>query len=288
MHIHVLDTYRHRISLVHRLDPRVKLALVVLFIVSAALTPDGAWPAYVLLAGLALGVALASQLGVGFVQRRAAVALPFALAAVTVVFSTPGRPMLALHVLGWEVTLTDAGLIRFVSILLRSWLSVQAAVILTASTPFPALLQAMRGLHLPKVLVAIVGFTYRYLFVIGDEALRLTRARAARSGVLGASAQCGQVSPKSELAQVPSKGGAPGQGGGSVLWRARVTGGMVGSLFLRTIERSERIYDAMLARGYDGEVRSLRPPVLRPRDVIVALTSVLALALIQILARLPW
>jgi cobalt/nickel transport system permease protein len=63
---------------------------------------------------------------------------------------------------------------------------------------------------------------------------------------------------------------------------------MVGSLFLRTIERSERIYDAMLARGYDGEVRSLRPPVLRPRDVIVALTSVLALALIQILARLPW
>jgi len=63
---------------------------------------------------------------------------------------------------------------------------------------------------------------------------------------------------------------------------------MVGSLFLRSLERSERIYDAMLARGYDGEVRSLRPSLLRPRDVVVALPIILALAAIQVLARLPW
>nr|HID13497.1 cobalt ECF transporter T component CbiQ [Anaerolineae bacterium] len=261
MHIHALDTYRPRASPIHHLDARVKLTLAVLFIVATALTPDGTWPAYVLLTGLALGVTVVSQLGMGFVQRRAAVALPFTLAAVTVVFSTPGRPLLATRVLGWELALTDAGLIRFVSILLKSWLSVQMAVVLTASTPFPALLQAMRGLRLPKVLVAIAGFTYRYAFVIGDEALRMMRARTCRSA-------------------------APdGRGGGSVFWRARVTGGMVGSLFLRSIERSERIYDAMLARGYDGEVRSLRPSVLRPCDILVALPLVLMLVAIQVLAR---
>ena len=264
MHIHVLDAYRHRASLVHDLDGRVKLALAVLFIVSTALTPDGAWLAYALLTALVLGVIVASQLGVGFVQRRAAVALPFALAAVTVVFSVPGRPLLAARILGRQLALTDAGLIRFVSILLKSWLSVQVAVVLTASTPFPALLQAMRSLRVPRVLVTIAGFTYRYLFVIGDEALRLMRARAARSSVLS-----------------PSKGGA------NVFWRARVTGGMVGSLFLRSLERSERIYDAMLARGYDGEVRSLRPPLLRSRDVVVASPIILALVAIQVLARLP-
>ena len=271
MHIHALDAYRHRASLVHDLDGRVKLALAVLFIVSTALTPDGAWLAYALLTALVLGVIVASRLGVGFVQRRAAVALPFALAAVTVVFSVPGRPLLAARILGRQLALTDAGLIRFVSILLKSWLSVQVAVVLTASTPFPALLQAMRSLRVPRVLVTIAGFTYRYLFVIGDEALRLMRARAARSSVLSL-----------------SKGGvARGRGGANVFWRARVTGGMVGSLFLRSLERSERIYDAMLARGYDGEVRSLRPPVLRPRDVVVALPIILALAAIQVLARLP-
>jgi cobalt/nickel transport system permease protein len=272
MHIHALDTYRPAASPVHHLDARVKLVLAVLFIVSTALTPDGAWPAYVLLVALALGVAVASQLGVGFVQRRAAVALPFALAAVTVVFSTPGRPLLAWQVLGQEVALTDAGLMRFASILLKSWVSVQVAVVLTTSTPFPILLQAMRSLGIPKVLVATAGFAYRYIFVIGDEALRMMGARAARSGVTSSS----------------NDGARDGRRGGSVLWRARVTGGMAGSLFLRSIERSERIYDAMLARGYDGESRSLRPPVLRLHDVLVACPFALALVAIQVLARWSW
>ena len=236
IHIHALDGYRAETSLIHRLDARVKLVVAMLFILATALTPDGTWLAYGLLVALLLGVIVISQLGLGFVQRRAAVALPFALAAVT-------------------------GLVRFVSILCKSWLSVQMAVVLTASTRFPALLQAMRSLRLPKILVSIIGFTYRYIFVIGDEALRLMRARVARSGALD------------------------GRGGGSLFWRARVTGGMAGSLFLRSIERSERIYDAMLARGYDGEVRSLRPPVLQLRDVFVALPFVLVLVVIQVLAR---
>lgn len=261
IHIHALDGYRARASLVHQCDARVKLVLAALFIVTTALTPDGAWLAYALLAGLALTMILTSQLGVGFVQRRAAVALPFALAALTVIFFTPGRPLLATRILGWELAVTDVGLVRFASILLKSWLSVQMAVVLTASTRFPDLLQAMRSLRLPRVLVGISGFTYRYIFVIGDEALRMMRARAARSS-------------------------APKRGGKSVFWRARVTGGMAGSLFVRSIERSERIYDAMLARGYDGEARALRPPTPHPRDILVALPFGLALAAIQVLARL--
>ncbi len=264
MHIHALDAYRPKTSPIHHLDGRVKLVLTVLFIVTTALTPDGTWLAYVLLTSIVLAAVVISRLGMGFVQRRAAVALAFALAAVTVVFSTPGRSLWTAQVLGRELALTDAGLIRFISIMLKSWLSVQMAVVLTASTPFPVLLQAMRSLRLPQVLVATFGFTYRYIFVIGDEVLRLMRARTARSGV------------------------RDGKGGGSVLWRARVTGGMAGSLFLRSIERSERIYDAMVARGYDGEARSLRSPTLRPGDILVALPFALALAMIQLLARLVW
>jgi cobalt/nickel transport system permease protein len=262
MHIHALDAYRSKASLVHRLDARVKLFLAVLFIVATALTPDGVWLAYVLLTGLLLGVVLASRLGVGFVLRRSLVALPFALAAVTAMFSTPGQALLTMHVFGGELSITDAGVSRFVGILLKSWLSVQMAVVLTASTPFPALLRAMRSLRIPKVLVAITGFAYRYIFVISDEVLRMMRARAARSGTRS------------------------GRGGGSVFWRARVTGGMAGSLFLRSIERSERIYDAMVARGYDGEVRVLRASALRFGDVIVALVFALLIVVIQLVARL--
>jgi cobalt/nickel transport system permease protein len=94
---------------------------------------------------------------------------------------------------------------------------------------------AMRALKMPRLLVAIFGLMWRYLFVLADEALRLVRARQARSGE----------------AEVPGL-----RAGGDVAWRARVTGGMAGSLFLRAFERSDRIYTAMLSRGYDGEVRS--------------------------------
>lgn len=264
MHIRAVDAYLPGASLVHRLDARVKLVLTVLFVVSGALTPDGAWLTYGLLTALTLGVVMASGVSVALVQRRAAVALPFALSAVTIMFAAPGRPLWAIWVFGRELTLTDRGLVRFVSILLKSWLSVQMAVVLTASTSFPELLQAMRSLSLPKVLVAIAGFAYRYLFVIGDEALRMMRARAARSGSLD-----GQ------------------QGTGTVVWRARVAGRMVGSLFVRSIERSERIYDAMVARGYDGEVRTLGSPTLRPRDLLTALSFALILWGLQVLARLP-
>ena len=263
MHIHALDTYRSRISLVHRLDARVKLLLAVLFVIATALTPDGAWLAFSLMAGLLFVVIVISRLGLGFVQLRAMMAVPFALAAVTVIFSTPGQALLSTRVVGWDVIVTDSGLVRFASILLRSWLSVQVAVVLTASTRFPSILRAMRSLRVPTVLVSIAGFAYRYAFVIGDEALRMMRARASRSGAAGE------------------------RGGGSVFWRARVTGAMVGSLFLRSIERSERIYCAMLARGYDGEVRSLHPPILRYRDVLLALPFVVALVLIQLCVRLP-
>jgi cobalt/nickel transport system permease protein len=60
---------------------------------------------------------------------------------------------------------------------------------------------------------------------------------------------------------------------------------MAGSLFLRSIERSERIYDAMVARGYDGEVRSLRPPALQSRDLLIALPLALLLVVIPLMAR---
>ena len=166
MHFHPLDTYRPEDSAVHQLDARVKLVTALLFIICVALTPDGAWAAYALMWLLILAIVLASRLGVGCVLRRSLVALPFALAALPVLFSTSGSALLVIPVFSWRLVLSGAGLVRFSSILLRSWLSVQVAVVLTGSTAFPMLLKAMRSLRVPKVLVAIAGFTYRYIFTI--------------------------------------------------------------------------------------------------------------------------
>ena len=90
-----------------------------------------------------------------------------------------------------------------------------------------------------------------------DEVLRLLRARAARSG----------------------ESDQPGlKTGGRLAWRARVAGGMAGNLFLRAFERSDRIYMAMLSRGYDGEVRAIPLPPLGMGSWLALATGLLVLA----------
>ena len=243
MHVHYLDPYRPRSSLVHQFDPRVKLALTLAFIFTTALMPQGAWAIYILLLALMLSVVLLSELGLSYVLKRAALAFPFVLAALPLVFTAPGPSLLETTLGGWVLRISQPGLVRFLSIAFKSWISVQAAIVLATSTPFPELLVAMRAIKIPRLLVAIFGLMWRYLFVLADESVRLIRARTSRSGF---AAQAGA------------------KPGGGVLWRARVTGGMAGSLFLRAFERSDRIYMAMASRGYDGEVRMLPLPALKP------------------------
>ncbi len=252
MHIHFLDPYRPRMSPVHALDSRVKFVLGVAFVLTAAVMPSGAWAAYLLLLGVILSVEVASLIGVGYVLKRAGLALPFVLAAFPLLFTIPGRPLFVLSLGGWSLTASAEGLERLVSVGFKSWLSIQAAVVLSATTPFPELLRAMRSVGLPRLIIAVFGLMWRYMFLLADEALRLMRARSARS------------------AEAPPAEGRQGvRAGGTLAWRARVAGGMAGSLFLRAFERSDRVYAAMLARGYDGEVRLLRVSPLSARDVLV-------------------
>lgn len=241
MHAHILDPYQPRASLVHALDPRVKFLLTVAFIFTCALSPLGSWPVFVLLYAVLLAVEILSELGITFFLKRSLLALPFVLAALPLIFTVEGAPLASFSVGPWVLTISAAGIERLLSVGLKSWLSLQAAILMSSTMPFPDLLLAMRSVKVPRLLVAVVGLMWRYLFVLADEVMRLMRARAARSG------QSDQVGLKP---------------GGSILWRARVTGGMAGNLFLRGFERSDRIYMAMLSRGYDGEVRAMPlPPI---------------------------
>jgi len=269
MHVHFLDPYHPTGSILHRMDSRIKLVLVVAYILTCSLTPFGAWPVYVLLFTLILSAILLSELGLRFVWLRAAIAIPFALAALPVIFTTGGSKLAELHIAGFTLVPTLEGAARFVSIAIKSWLSVQAAILLASTTPYPGLLQGMRVLGVPPLLVSTFGLMWRYLFVLVDEAVRLMRARSARSGV--------------------NRGGpSVSRTGGPLTWRARVAGGMAGNLFLRGLERSERIYVAMLSRGYDGEMRAIPMPPLTANDRLVLLLAGLAFASLLALGILFW
>lgn len=265
MHIHFLDPYRPGNSPVHALDGRVKFLLTVALILTISLLPPTAWPVYLLILMLLIATEVLAEVGVGYVWKRAALVLPFALAALPLIFTRGNALLFAWPSDSPVLHVYREGTERFVGVALKSFLSVQAAIVLVASTPLPQLLQAMRGVGIPRLLTAMFGMTWRYLFVLTDEALRLMRARTARSG------------------RVDGR-----RAGGTWFWRARVTGGMAGSLFLRGLERSERIYAAMLARGYDGEVRGLPLPPLSRVDRITLTIALTIMTFLLALGFLGW
>jgi cobalt/nickel transport system permease protein len=263
MHFDAFDRYHETESFLHRLDPRIKVVVTIAYILSNALLPDGAWIAFGLAWLFLLFANSLSSLGLGFTLRRSFVALPFAIIAVTVLFSMPGKPLATFHFLIWDLTITDMGLLRFTSILIRSWLSVQMAILLVASARFPDIIHALEHLKVPAILTTIIAFLYRYLFVLADEVFRLMRARESRA------------------AAIPGK-----RSGRSIVWQAGVAGHMAGQLFLRSYERSDRVYNAMLARGYAGHLETINPHELRRRDYLTAAFALLIILILQVVGRL--
>ncbi len=262
MHADAFDRFHEAESRLHHLDPRVKVVIAVLFILSNALLPDGAWAAFGLSWIVLLWANHLSSLGVDFTFKRSFVALPFALAAISAIFSPLGQPLA-------EWTLGSLKLIPNRCRLDQIW---QHPVALVAFCPGCHLAGSHHPLprHDPRLraparsgmLTTIVSFLYRYLFVLTDEVMRLLRARQSRSATV-----------------------AGYRSGRNVLWRARVTGNMAGQLFLRSYERSDRIYNAMLARGYTGQLRTLNPHVMKSSDWLFAALSIIIILFLQLIGR---
>jgi cobalt/nickel transport system permease protein len=248
-------------GVLYRADARVKIVVAVAFAFAMTSVPEGHWYAYAGFGVVALAAIALSHLQLQLVIGRSLIAFPFLLAAIPLIFTRPGETVFTVPLTGW--TASADGLVAVSSILLKSWLAVLVAVVLTATTAPLDLIRGLERLRVPRVLAATVFFMYRYLFVIGAEGQRLMRARESRSAV-----HHGATRPS-----------------GSVLWRGRVLGNMVGSLFLRSFERSERIHAAMLARGYDGTLRFGNERSLTRGDWALLFIALCLIATLTLLAR---
>jgi cobalt/nickel transport system permease protein len=237
---HYLDEHASIDSPVHRLEARTKLVALLTLVVCTALTPPTAlWAfgVYLLLLAVLLGL---SRLPLAAVLRRALWFGPFILTAVLLVpFVQRGDGAVAaeLAVGGLRLRLYSTGLLVARGILLKSGVSALSVILLVSTTHFSQLLKGMERLGLPRLLLAIISFLYRYLFLLLDQFMRLLRA--ARSRNLEA---------------------------GPLSLRLRAAGGIVGSLFIRTYSRAERVHAAMLARGYQGTLPLLRDTRLGAAD----------------------
>jgi cobalt/nickel transport system permease protein len=223
-----LDRYSDRDSFFHRLDPRTKLAAVFLFILAVALTAPTMWPVFVAYFLIIAALIVLSRVPILYVLKRSLVIIPFVLLiAVFSAFFREGEVAGSFNIWVWRVSVTYSGLQVLWTVLAKAWLSILGLILLTSTTPIADLLKALEQLRLPRVMVMILSFMYRYIFVLNDEVMRMKQARDSRNF------------------------------GGRRLWQIKTIGNMTGTLFIRSYERGERVYAAMLSRGYDGQSRTL-------------------------------
>ncbi len=206
-------------SPVHHLAPQCKLAATFLFVFAVVSTPREAFWAFAADAAVIGLVVLLARVPVGHLVRRLVFEVPFLLFAVLLPIVGRGERV---DVLG--VTLSVAGLWAAWNIVVKGTLGVAASVVLASTTPMAEILHGLERLRLPRVVVAICGFMVRYADVITGE---MRRMRVARE----------------------SRGHDP-----RWIWQARAVASSAGALFIRSYERGERVYLAMVSRGYTGSM----------------------------------
>ena len=223
-----IDQYSDRDSFIHRLDPRTKFITTLLLILALVLTPTSQWLAFALYLVIIAALIFLSTVPIGYILKRSLVVMPFVLMiAIFIPFFKEGEVVGSYNIWLWQVSVTYSGLQVLMNIRIKAWLSILSLIWLTSTTKLAKLLKGLEQLRMPRVMVMILSFMYRYIFVLVDEVMRMRQARDSRNF------------------------------GGSRLWQMRTIGNMIGTLFIRSYERGERVYAAMLARGFDGQSRTL-------------------------------
>jgi cobalt/nickel transport system permease protein len=143
------------------------------------------------------------------------------------------------------------------ALVVKSFLSVFAALTLAASTPWGRLLDALALLRVPRPLLLVTQFLGRYLFVVTDQAVRMRLAAQSREG-----ARRG-MRKRSALA-------------------FHAAAGAVGVLFARSWERADGVYQAMLARGFTGRFPTPAAMPFLARDAAFLGLSVAATVAIRL------
>ncbi|MBT2452166.1 cobalt ECF transporter T component CbiQ [Streptomyces sp. ISL-43] len=216
---HAHKLYRHGHSPVHDLPPHCKLAATFAFVVVVVSTPREAVWTFALYAVLVAAAAAVARIPAGFLLRRLLIEVPFVAFAVLMPFVAQGERV---DFLG--MSLSVSGLWGAWNVLAKGTLGVAASVLLASTTELRALLLGLQRLKLPPLLVQIASFMIRYGDVITDELRRMSIARRSR----GFEAR------------------------GIRHWG--VLAKTAGALFIRSYERGERVYLAMVSRGYAGSM----------------------------------
>lgn len=216
-----LDKYSDLDSFLHRLDPRIKIITFFIFIIFILTTPLNKISHLLAYLFLLIFLIFLSRIPILYIFKRSLVILPFI----------------------FLISFFNFFYQRFgiFNLLFKSWLAILVLILLSSTTRFSLLLKGMEKLCLPKILITLSSFMYRYLFVLADEAMRMQRAWHMR------------YFGKNKLKQI------------------KVIANIIGTLFVHAYERAERVYQAMCARGFTGHILTLDKLKIGKREIFFSL-----------------
>ncbi len=244
-----IDKYAYLTSPMHRFDPRAKVLSIAVLILSIALLDHIG----VLLIGFFIVMIMVSfsNIPLWFVLKRMRWVALFMLAVLVILpFTVPGKTLFTVgpFVVSREGT-TRAGII-----IIRAFSIVLLIFPMLATMKFVTFIETLGRYGVPDKLVQMIALTYRYIFVLLNEIKRTIRSVEARG-----------YWKRKNIAHL------------------RTTGNMIGTLLVRSYERSEKVYSAMVSRGYGGRMRTLKRFRMRLSDWLMAILVILAAVLLQLL-----
>jgi len=250
-HLGSFDDLARRDTPAVRLDPRSKVLATLAFVAVVASFGRTELGRLAPLAAFPLALAALGDVPARAILVRLAIASPFALGVAAF---EPFLHRAPAAIVGPAVV--SDGTLAFLTILAKFALTLGAALLLVATTGFDEVCRALRSLGAPRVLVTQLGLTYRYLFVLAEEAARLVRAHALRAD-----------------------GRRP---------TSRVAGALIGQLLLRALARAERVHVAMRCRGFDGRFPERHRGGFGMRDLAFGAATLALLAVARAVDLPAW
>lgn len=252
---HFIDHYWEIKSPIQKLDPRIKLIISFLLLLSIVITPNGRFLDHLIFLPLLIFLFYISKVPASCIIKRILFILPMVvIIAASLPFISPGKPIITFHFIK-NLTLTDTGIANFSSVIIKAVSAIFIMTLLTATTRFRDLISGMQKLKVPALFTSILGFMYRYIFLFIDEIEHLNIGRQSRSF------------------------------GKKPLLALKGFGWMISSLFLRSFERAERIYHTMCARGFEGTYKTMTEMKIKPIEVVISSISLSFIIIIKLVGH---
>jgi len=243
------------------LDPRVKTISFLLFIVQALLTKSIV--VLFFLYAICLFLVLISKISLGFFLKRTWIFIPlFSLFIVIPAIFSPGEALLTWYIWGAKLAVTRQGLDGAVIFIMRVVTCESLVVLLSLTTKHFELLKVLRIFKVPEIFIMTLGMCYRYIYLFVGLIQNIYLAIKSRVG-LGVQYQRGQ---------------------NIVAWN-------IASLWNRSLRLNEQVYQAMLSRGYQGEILVWNDFKIKTRDwlwLFVVLITIAVIASHAVMRMLLW